>query len=136
MANDFLCPICRGQLRIENSLVISVKTKANNKGLIFLNPEIGNYAKISHPSFKIVEGDEYTVFCPICHATLNRDENPHIVKMIMADSKGAEFDVFFSVVVGEKCTYVVKDKVVQKAGADVKLYEKYFDIPIEDRKYL
>jgi len=136
MANDFLCPICRGQLRIENSLVISVKTKANAKGLIFLNPEIGNYTKISHPLFKIVEGDEYTVFCPICHATLNREENPHIVKMIMADSKGAEFDVFFSVVVGEKCTYVVKDKIVQKAGADVKLYEKYFDIPEEDRKYL
>jgi len=136
MANDFLCPICRGQLRIENSLVISVKTKANNKGLIFLNPEIGNYAKISHPSFKIVEGDEYTVFCPICHAALNREENPHIVKMIMADSKGVEFDVFFSVVVGEKCTYVVKDKLVQKAGTDVKLYEKYFDIPEEDRKYL
>ena len=136
MANDFLCPICRGQLRIENSLVISVKTKANAKGLIFLNPEIGNYTKISHPLFKIVERDEYTVFCPICHATLNREENPHIVKMIMADNKGTEFDVFFSVVVGEKCTYVVKDKVVQKAGADVKLYEKYFDIPEEDRKYL
>jgi len=136
MANDFLCPICRGQLRIENSLVISVKTKANKKGLIFLNPEIGNYAKISHPSFEIVEGDEYVVFCPICHATLNREENPHIVKMIMVDEKKSEFDVFFSVVVGEKCTYVVKDKVVQKAGTDAKLYEKYFDIPEADRKYL
>lgn len=136
MANDFLCPVCRGQLIIDNSLVISVKTKANKKGLIFLNPEIGNYAKISHPSFKIVEGDEYVVFCPICHATLNREENPRIVKMMMVDEKKSEFDVFFSVVVGEKCTYVVKDKVVQKVGTDAKLYEKYFDIPETDRKYL
>jgi len=136
MANDYLCPICRGQLRIENSLVISVKSKSNKKGLIFLNPEIGNYGKISHPSFEIVEGDEYTVFCPICHATLNREENPHILKMYMADEAGVQSEVFFSVIVGERCTYVVKGKEIQEAGPDKKLYEKYFDIPEADRKYL
>jgi hypothetical protein len=136
MANDFLCPMCRGQLMIENSLVISVKTKTNKKGLIFLNPEIGNYGKVSHPTFEMVEGDEYTVYCPICHSTLNRPEQPHILKMNMVDNKGEEFDVFFSVVVGEKCTYVVKGKEIQEAGPDKKLYEKYFDIPEADRKYL
>lgn len=136
MANDYLCPICRGQLRIENSLVISVKSKSNKKGLIFLNPEIGNYGKISHPSFEIVEGDEYTVFCPICHATLNREENPHILKMYMIDSTGVQSEVFFSVIAGEKCTYVVKGKEIQESGPDQKLYEKYFDIPEVDRKYL
>jgi len=136
MANDFLCPICRGQLRIENSLVISVKTKTNKKGLLFLHPEIGNYTKVAHPTFDVVEGDEYTIFCPICHATLNREENPHMVKLNMVDDKGVESDVFISGVVGEKCTYVVKDKVVTEAGPDKKLYERYFDIPEEDRKYL
>ena len=136
MANDFICPICRGHLTVENSLVIAVKSKTNNKGLLFLNPEIGNYAKTSNPAFKIVEGDEYTVFCPICHAVLNREENPHIIKLNMVDKKGVEVDVFFSTVVGEKCTYVVKGKEIQIAGPDKNLYEKYFDIPEEDRKYL
>jgi hypothetical protein len=136
MANDFLCPICRGQLRIVNSIVISVKTKTHKKGLLFLNAAIGNYEKITHPTFEIKEGDELTVFCPICHTTLNREENPHLVKLVMIDDKGLDVDVFFSVVVGEKCTYVVKDKIVQEAGPDVKLYERYFDIPEEDRKYL
>jgi len=77
-----------------------------------------------------------TVYCPICHTTLNREENRNLVKLNMIDTKGVEVDVFFSVIVGEKCTFVVKDKVVKEAGPDVKLYEKYFDIPEGDRKYL
>jgi len=136
MANDYLCPICRGQLRVENSLVVSVKSKAGKKGLIFLNPEIGNYGKTSHPSFEIIQGDEYTIFCPICHASLNREENPHLVKLNMIDEKGVEVDVFISGIVGENCTYVVKGKELHEAGPDKGLYEKYFDIPEADKKYL
>lgn len=136
MTSDYLCPVCRGQLRIENSLVISVKSKTNKKGLIFLNPEIGNYGKVSHPSFEIIQGDEYTIYCPICHATLNREESSHLVKLNMIDEKGVEVDVFISGIVGEKCTYVVKGKEIQEVGPDKKLYEKYFDIPEEDKKYL
>ncbi len=136
MVNDFSCPICKGQLMIQESLVISVKSKTNQKGLIFLNPEVGNYGKVSHPSFKLVEGEVYTVYCPICHATLNTEANPNILKMHMIDKEGVKYDIYFSVVVGEKCTYVVKDKTVQKAGPDIKLYEKYFDVPEEDKKYL
>jgi len=136
MAIDYLCPICRGQLRIVNSIVISVKTKSHKKGLLFLNQAIGNYEKITHPSFEIKEGDELTAFCPICHTTLDREENPQLVKLVMIDEKKAEVDVFFSVVVGEECTYVVKDKKVQEVGPDAKLYDKYFDIPDQDRKYL
>ena len=136
MANDYLCPVCRGQLRIENSLVISVKSKMNKKGLIFLNPEIGNYGKVAHPTFDIIPGDEYTIFCPICHATLNREENPHLVKLNMIDEKGVEVDVFISGIVGEKCTYVVKGKELHGAGPDKQLYEKYFDVPEADKKYL
>ncbi len=136
MAKDYLCPICKGQLRIVNSIVLSVKTDSGNKGLLFLNQEIGNYEKKTHPNFIIKEGEELTVYCPICHTTLNREENRHLVKLNMIDESQAEVDVFFSVVIGEKCTYVVKDKKVLEAGPDVKLYEKYFDIPEEDRKYL
>ena len=136
MTNDYLCPVCRGQLRVEDSLVISVKSKTGKKGLIFLNPEIGNYGKTSHPSFEIIQGDEYTIFCPICHATLNREGNPHLVKLNMIDEKGVEVDVFISGIVGEKCTYVVKGKKLHEAGPDKKLYERYFDIPDDDKKYL
>lgn len=136
MALDYLCPICKGQLRIVNSIVISVKTKTNKKGLLFLNQEIGNYGKITHPTFTLIEGDELTAYCPICHATLNREENPHLVKLILIDEKGVEVDVFISGIIGEECTYVVKGKELQEAGPDKKLYEKYFDIPETDRKYL
>ncbi|GEM_PF-6969714 len=84
IANDYLFPICKDQLRAENSLAISVKSKSNKRGLLFLNQEIGNYGKITQPTFMLVEGDELTVFRPTCHSTLNR-EDPHLVKIIMIE---------------------------------------------------
>ena len=136
MAIQYLCPVCRGQLRVKNSILISAMSKSNKKGLIFLDPEIGNYTKTTHPSFELLKGEEYTIYCPICHAKLNREENPHLVNVIMIDEKGTEIEILFSNVVGEECTFKIKDKKVEMIGPDAERYKHYFDIPPEDRKYL
>ena len=137
MAVQYICPICGGQLRVKNSILISAKSKTTNKrGLIFLDPEIGNYTKTTHPSFELQKGEECMIYCPICHTTLNREENPHLVKVNMIDDNNVEYDVFFSNVVGEECTYKIKDKKVEMLGPDAERYKHYFDIPPEDRKYL
>jgi hypothetical protein len=54
----------------------------------------------------------------------------------MIDENGKEFDIYFSGIVGENCTFKISDTGVEKTGPDSKLYDKYFDIPSEDRKYL
>ena len=136
MAAQYLCPVCRGQLRVKNSILITAISKTNKKGLIFLDPEIGNYSKTTHPSFQLLPGEEYMIYCPICHATLNREENPHLVKVIMIDDNGNEFEIFFSNVVGEECTFKIKDKKVEMTGSDAERYKHYFDIPSADKKYL
>lgn len=137
MANDYLCPICRGHIRVGDALVISVKSEKNKKGLIFLNPEIGNYTTTTHPTFEIKKGEEYTVYCPICHANLNREENPNLVKVHMVDNESHdEYEIYFSGVVGEECTYKIKDKEVQEFGPDANHYRQYFGVPKEDMKYL
>lgn len=136
MANDYLCPICKGHIRVEDSLVVAARTKSNEKGLIFLNPEIGNYIKTTHPSFDLKEGEAYTIHCPICHAILNRDENHKLVKVLMIGEDGVEVEVYFSGIIGEKCTYVIKDKKVDKVGPDMQIYEKYFDLEDKYKKYL
>jgi hypothetical protein len=61
---------------------------------------------------------------------------PHLVRIIMIDENGKEFDIYFSGIVGENCTYKISETGVEKTGPDAKLYDKYFDIPHEDRKYL
>ena len=59
MSYDYYCPMCKGQLRVENNLVFTAKSKeTNHKGLLFLSPELGNYNTSKHPSFDLQEGEE------------------------------------------------------------------------------
>lgn len=137
MAIEYLCKACRGTLNVKTSIVLSA-TKVNSpkKGLVYLNPELGNYTVTTHPSFKMEEGEEYLINCPICHSHLNSLKYDHLVRIIMVDEKGKEFDIYFSDIVGEKCTYKISGTSVEKIGPDATKYNKYFDVPEEDRKYL
>ena len=135
MAKDYYCPICKGQLRVKSFILLSAKSKNNEKGLIYLNSEIGDYSITNHPDFEIRDGEEYTFYCPICHATLNREENPHLVKIYMKDGD-EDFEIYFSSLAGEKCTYKISDKSIEQIGPDANHYKQYFDVPEEDKKYL
>ena len=138
MATEYLCKICRGHLNVKTSIVLSAsQVNGSQRGLIFLNPEIGNYTTTTHPSFRIAEGEEYIYTCPICHSQLNSAKYKHLVRIIMIDDEKKEFDIYFSGIAGEKCTYKIRgNKIEAETGPDVKIYDKYFEVPEEDRKYL
>jgi hypothetical protein len=138
MAVEYICKICRGHLKVKTSIVLAAsKLHSSKRGLIFLNPEIGNYTTTTHPSFEIKEGEEYIYNCPICHSQLNSTKYKHLVRIIMIDENGKEYNIYFSNIAGEKCTYKIReDKVETKIGPDVKTYEKYFDVSEEFKKYL
>jgi hypothetical protein len=138
MAIDYLCKVCRGHLLVKNSIVLATAKKNHSqRGLVLLNPELGNYTTTTHPSFKIKEGEQYIYTCPICHSQLNSAKYKHLVRIIMIDESGKEYDIYFSGIAGEKCTYKIRgNKVEEIKGPDVDMYNKYFDIPEEDRKYL
>lgn len=137
MATEYLCKACKGVLNVKTSIVLSAtKVNSSKKGLIFLNPELGNYSVTTHPTFVIEEGEEYIINCPICHAHLNSLKYDHLVRILMIDEKGKQYDIYFSDIVGEKCTYKISGTSVEKIGPDSVKYDKYFDVPEEDRKYL
>jgi hypothetical protein len=138
MAIEYLCKVCRGHLNVESSIVLSAtKTNSSARGLIFLNPEIGNYTTKTHPSFKIKEGEEYIYTCPICHSQLNSAKYKHLVRIIMIDDDGKEFNIYFSGIAGEKCTFKIRGTHVEMMkGPDANRYNRYFEVPEEDRKYL
>jgi transcription elongation factor Elf1 len=139
MAVEFLCKVCRGHLKVKTSIILTA-TSLNNraeKGLVFLDPEIGNYSHTTHPSFQITEGDEYIFTCPVCNAQLNSMKYLHLVRILMIDEEGKESSIYFSGIGGQKCTYKIRDdRVEMKTGPDTIIYNKYFDVPEEDRKYL
>jgi hypothetical protein len=137
MATEYLCKVCRGHLKVKTSIVLAAtKTNSSTRGLVFLNPEIGNYTTTTHHSFQIKEGEEYVYTCPICHSQLNSAKYNHLVRIIMIDDDGKEYNIYFSGIAGEKCTYKIRGTQLEKKGPDAKLYDKYFEVPEEDRKYL
>jgi hypothetical protein len=123
-------------MNIGSSLVFSAKSPKNERGLIFLNTELGNYTKMTHPDFQLEEGVEYKFYCPVCHFKLNKENNFNLVRVHMSDENGKEFEINISNIIGEHCTYKIQEKTVEAFGPDAKRYSQYLDVPPEYHKYL
>jgi hypothetical protein len=137
MAVEYLCKVCRGILNTKTSIILAAtQMNGTKRGLIFLNPEIGNYTTATHPTFKIELGEEYIYTCPICHSQLNSLKYNHLVRIIMIDEDRKEYSIYFSGIGGEKCTIKMRGAKVEMKGPDAKKYDRYFEVPEEDRKYL
>ena len=136
MANNYYCPECRANMNVGNSLVFALKSPDSIRGMIFLDTELGDYSKTTHPEFELQEGVEYNFYCPACHAKLNKKENPNLVKVNMKDESGKEYEINISNIIGEHCTYKIEDKKAQAFGPDADHYSKYLDVPLEYQKYL
>ena len=129
MKNDYLCPKCRGHLKVNNFIIITAQTKYINEGLLLLSPELGNYTIHKHPSFKFKKGVQYQFECPICDQNLMaKDVDEHLVKLLMIDEDKNEYDILFSGIFGEQCTYIIKDReVVSSWGPNTEKYMKVFE---------
>mgnify|MGYP001574551048 FL=1 len=139
MAVEYLCKVCRGHLNVKTSIILAASNLHDRaqRGLVYLNPELGNYTRTTHPSFQLKEGAEYIYACPICGAQLNSMKYLHMVRILMKDDDGKEYNIYFSGIAGEKCTFKIRgNKIEQKSGPDVKIYDKYFEVPEEERKYM
>jgi C4-type Zn-finger protein len=136
MTNNYFCPICKSNINIGNSLVFSAKSPENEKGLLFLDTELGNYTKRTHADFQLKEGVEYKFYCPVCHSKLNKEDNTNLVLVHMTDGSGKDLEIYISNIIGEHCTYKIQDRTVEAIGPHASRYEKYLDVPMEYRKYL
>ena len=127
MKNDYLCPYCKGKLNVKGNIVLAVRNQAQQRGLIFLNPKIGNYSSSTHPSFKLKEGEQLEIFCPMCHANLKAIEfDEHLAKISMMDESQKVYEIVFSEIVGEHCTYKLVEHSVESYGEDKNQYVNFF----------
>lgn len=125
---NFLCPHCRGHLRVYNSIIFLTKTTKGKSALLLLNPELGNYSIKMHPSYDHFNEGEVTNFiCPICYENLDAEEfGENLAKVIMQEDDGKESTIVFSKIHGEKCTYQITEKGVTSFGKDKTEYESVF----------
>ncbi|MCB8964248.1 MAG: hypothetical protein H6536_04315 [Bacteroidales bacterium] len=122
MKTDFLCPKCLGYLSVGSHVVFNVKNKDHEGGLILFSPVLGDYAYIANPSFKITPGESLEYRCPICHAPLSVKGADNLVEVIMVEDDNSQHRVVFSTKEGEKCTYKISDKGVEKYGQHADSY--------------
>ncbi|MDZ7797112.1 MAG: hypothetical protein U5N56_08735 [Candidatus Marinimicrobia bacterium] len=78
MKYDYVCPFCRGHLKVKNSVIFSARKENGDRGLLLLSPEPGDYSVRKHRTFPLKDGERTDMYCPICHSNLmaqNYNEN-------------------------------------------------------------
>jgi uncharacterized protein YbaR (Trm112 family) len=127
MAKDFICPYCKGNLNIEDEILLAVRNHDAKRGLISLSPEIGKYETKTHPSFSLSQGEHNDFFCPICHANLAALEfNENLAKVLMMDENKQVYEILFSGIEGEHCTYKIHNHDIESFGEDSQTYMNHF----------
>ncbi|MBI9067853.1 MAG: hypothetical protein JEZ09_11215 [Salinivirgaceae bacterium] len=118
MKNRYICPKCRNNINIENNIVLIAKNEFDQKGIIMLQTKFGDYSTKFSSDFTIIEGDKVKFLCPVCHANLSNLKNDCLASFNIIDQSKKESLLVFSQIYGEKCTYVIEDKVVKKSFGD------------------
>ena len=134
---NYLCPDCRSYLRVWNNIIFSVSSCTEDKrGLLLLNPELGNFEFISHPKVDFKRMDCLEFFCPVCGADLKAtDINKNLARVIMIDENQTEYDVYFSRLRGEQSTFKISNgDIVEKYGKDSSSYVDYFMSKLKNAK--
>lgn len=112
MKEQYKCPNCHNSLVIDNNIVLLAKNKKGKKGLIHLHTELGNYSTKTSTDFNVESGELLCFICPICHFDLSFKENNKLARFIRIDDNNNESTIIISGVMGEECTYEVKEKKV------------------------
>lgn len=129
MKSNYLCPHCRGFLNVGENIIFAAKTKSHKRGLVLLSPKIGDYSVVTHVDFKFEQGELVSFYCPICNISLEATNvNQNLANVTMKDETGKEYDVYFSGIAGERCTYKITDKKVEAFGEKSAQYINFFHL--------
>ena len=121
METNFLCPHCKSVLNIDGKIILTAEKQNNDKGLILLHQEIGNYSIFHDKSFNLEKNETVEFFCPVCHNSLQHQKNKNLVRIIM-EKDDKKLIMLFSNIYGEECTYIVQDSDVKSYGECAKKY--------------
>ena len=116
MNNQYICPLCRGHLRVGEYIIFKIRNTRREKGLLLIHPELGNYSSIKHPQFHFEEGERIDFFCPICMQSLDAALDANLVHVVLIDEYMKEHEIYFSRTAGEKSTYTVSDEGIKATG--------------------
>jgi hypothetical protein len=126
MKANYLCPICRSYLNVGDQIVISAKNEKGFMGILFFSIHLGDYEIKKHSYFDLEKNENISMYCPCCHKSLRYPKvHENIFKILMQDNEDQEYEILFSGIYGERCTYQISEEKINTFGDSV---GKYLDI--------
>jgi len=134
MEKSFICPYCKGHLKVGDEVIFRVRNQKKDFGLLLLSSQIGNYDSVKNPEFVFEKGEALDFYCPLCSKKLSTTIGENLIHVVMVDNQGIEHNIYFSRIIGEKSTFQVTDDTVIATGRDADKYT-YFKISDNFRHY-
>jgi len=132
MKINYSCPHCNSPLLLENKLIFTARHALSDtisEGfLLLMNPEIGHYEIVVHPDVKVIEGEKYEFYCPVCHHKLHSDLNENLAMIQYYDENDKLFELHFSKISGQKSTYKIMGRSVETFGIDAPHYLDFISL--------
>jgi hypothetical protein len=123
MNTNYFCPSCKGQLNVDDKIVLIARDFSNKQGLIFFHTALGNYSIRMISSLKIKKGDAVDFFCPYCHANIQyQKDKTHLAKLMQKNEYDKISEIIFSKIYGEKATFQIEDDKVHSFGKQAEHY--------------
>lgn len=128
MKTKFLCPHCRVTLNPGDGIVLSVR-KGDAAGLIFLNPQPGNYQYLCDDEFGecLQEGDAVDFSCPVCSKPLTSPVSEKLAEIVIntpAETPAGKLAIArFSRICGEHATFVSTGEKIASYGEHTALFQ-------------
>ena len=101
MENQYMCPHCRGYLKVGECIVFKIRNTRREKGLLIMQREGEIYSSVKHPKFHAEKGERIDFYCPLCMQSLDAPEDENLVKVLLIESDGYEHEICFSRIPGE-----------------------------------
>jgi hypothetical protein len=105
MSRHYSCPHCHKTLNPGSKVVLLIDHR-DERELILLSPELGDYTVVYPLSFEPELGRKYTFRCPVCHTDLTSSLNENLVELEAETDDGRNERVGFSRVYGERATFI------------------------------
>lgn len=118
MSWSYSCPHCGAGLNPGETIVL-VGACGEQRVLVGLHPEPGNYRAYLPPSVEAEPGSTWTFYCPVCQQSLVAKLSERFCA-IDGPYGGPKHRVYFSRVAGEQATFVVTaERIHERHGRDV-----------------
>ena len=123
MNANYICPHCRNYLNVNDRIVLSAKNEKGQRGVLLFSIHLGDYEILKHSNFEMEEQEKIMLFCPCCYKSLiDKRIHVNIYKILMQDEEDQEYEILFSGVYGERCTYQITEEKVHSFGEHASKY--------------